>query len=146
MRHLIHIFSALFLMLTIGLVAPAQAQAETISVKIQSIAASSSGENFDSKLEPLRSKLQKAFRGYSNFKLVGDSKFQLKDGQKETTNLPDGSVMTVTFHGLAGKFIKLGLGIAGKLNTTLRASPGSTFFQAGLEYQDGILILAITVD
>jgi len=146
MRTLMQLFTALFLMISFGLISPAEAYADTVSVRIQSIAASSSAEGFDSKLEPLRGKLEKAFRGYSSFKLVGDNTFQLKDGQKQTTRLPDGSNMTVTFHGIAGNFIKLGLGIAGKLNTTLRASPGSTFFQAGLEYQNGILILAITVN
>jgi hypothetical protein len=145
MRTILHLITTLVLVTSFGLFTPAVAQAETISVQIQSIAASSTGTSFDPSLESLRPKLQKAFGGYSNFQRVGDTTFTLKNGERQGTKLPDGSTINITFHGLAGKFIKLGLGVAGKLNTTLRASPGSTFFQAGLEYQDGILILAITV-
>ena len=122
-----------------------EARAESITVQIRSIAATNEAESFDPKLNDLKGKLLKAFGGYKTFKQVGVSTFTVAPEEKKSTTLPDGSSMTVSFHGYAGKFIKLGLGIAGKLNTTLRASPGSTFFQAGLSYRGGILILAITV-
>lgn len=144
MRMILNIFMTLMMMVGLMFTAPAVAHAEDITVQVRSIAASN-GEGFDPKLEDLRSKLEKAFKGYTKFQLVGDTTFPVAEGEKKTIRLPNGASMSVTFHGLAGKFIKLGLGIAGKLNTTLRASSGSTFFQAGLEYQDGILILAITV-
>jgi hypothetical protein len=76
---------------------------------------------------------------------VAVTSFQLTPSGEKTATLPDGSAMTVKFHGFSGKFIKLGFGIEGKLNTILRATPGGTFFQAGLKYGDGILILAISV-
>lgn len=145
MRTLLNMLMTLVMVLGFFAVAPAVAYAEDITVQVRSIAADQTTTAFDPQLEDLRKKLEKAFKGYTNFKLVGDSTFTVPNGEKKTANLPNGSTISVTFHGFAGKFIKIGLGIAGKLNTTLRASPGSTFFQAGLEYQSGILILAITV-
>ena len=144
MRMILNILLTLTMMTGLMIAAPAVAHAEDITVQVRSVLASN-GEGFDPKLEDLRSKLAKAFKGYTKFQLIGDTTFPVAEGEKKTIRLPNGASMSVTFHGLAGKFIKLGLGIAGKLNTTLRASSGSTFFQAGLEYQDGILILAITV-
>lgn len=144
MRMILNIMLTLMMVTGLTFAAPAMAQAEEITVQVRSISASN-GEGFDPKLEDLRSKLEKAFKGYTKFQMIGDTTFPVAEGEKKTIRLPNGASMSVTFHGLAGKFIKLGLGIAGKLNTTLRASSGSTFFQAGLEYQDGILILAITV-
>lgn len=145
MRTLLNILMTLVMVIGFVAAAPAAAHAEDITVQVRSIAANQDGTAFDPQLEDLRSKLSKAFKGYTNFKQVGDSSFVVPEGEKKTASLPNGSTISVTFNGYAGKFIKLGLGIAGRLNTTLRASPGSTFFQAGLEYQSGILILAITV-
>ncbi len=145
MRTVMNIFVAMLVVGGLLSVAPAEAAAESITVQIRSIAATNDGNSFDPKLNDLKSKLQKAFGGYSNFEQVGNSTFKVAKDQRKSTSLPNGSSITVTFHGYAAKFIKLGLGIAGKLNTTLRASPGSTFFQAGLNYKGGILVLAITV-
>lgn len=136
---------ALVMLAGLVLAAPAQAFAQDITVQVRSISASQEGTKFDPKLEDLRKKLGKAFKGYTNFELVGDNTFKVALDETKTTSLPNGDTISVSFHGMAGKFIRLGLGIAGKLNTTLRASSGSTFFQAGLEYQSGILILAITI-
>lgn len=144
MRTILNIFLAVMIG-GVFMAAPAQASAESITVQIRSIAATNQGESFDPKLNDLKGKLKKAFGGYSNFKQVGNLNFKVKKGAQKSNKLADGSNITVSFHGYAGKFIKLGLSIAGKLNTTLRASPGSTFFQAGLNYQGGILVLAITV-
>lgn len=146
MRMALNILMALTMVATFfGGFQVADASAETISVRIRSIAANNQGKAFDSNLNDLKGKLSKAFGGYTNFKQVKDDSFTVAEKGKKTSKLPNGSDISVTFHGFAGKFIKLGLGIAGKLNTTLRASPGSTFFQAGLSYKGGILILAITV-
>ncbi|MEZ4458599.1 MAG: hypothetical protein R3E66_02505 [bacterium] len=145
MRTIMNMLMALVMLAGLVLAAPAQAFAQDITVQVRSISASQEGTKFDPKLEDLRKKLGKAFKGYTNFELVGDNTFKVALDETKTTSLPNGDTISVSFHGMAGKFIRLGLGIAGKLNTTLRASSGSTFFQAGLEYQSGILILAITI-
>lgn len=144
MRGFIKIFLAL---LVVGTMAGAAdtAAAQDVDVTVRSISASKNGNYFDPKLENLKTKLTRAFSGYTNFKLVQKDDFKLEKSNSETVTVPGGTDVTITFHGLAGDFYKMGLSIADKLTTTLRASPRSTFFQAGLRYKSGILILAITV-
>lgn len=122
------------------------ASAQTVDVEVRAISASKDGDSFDSKLADLKAKLQKVFANYSSFEQLSKTSIQLDKGQTNSVRLPEGSTLEITFHGLAEDLIKLGVDVGDKLSTTLRASPGSTFFQAGLEYGDGILILAITVD
>lgn len=122
------------------------AAAQDVDVTVRSISAKKDGSYFDPKLKDLEAKLTRAFSGYSYFKLVQKDTFKLEKSESETVTVPGGTDVTLTFHGLAGDFYKMGLSIADKLSTTLRASSGSTFFQAGLRYKSGILILAITVE
>ncbi|QDG51238.1 hypothetical protein FIV42_10950 [Persicimonas caeni] len=120
------------------------AAAQDVTVRIRSIGACTEGKAFDSELDDLKGKLKKAFRGYSSFKLIDDDQFTLSKKQSHTETVPGGTKVKITFHGTAGNMLRLGLAIGDKLQTTLRASPGSTFFQAGLDYKDCMLILAIT--
>ncbi|MGM0558530.1 MAG: hypothetical protein ACQEVA_19245 [Myxococcota bacterium] len=145
MRAITNIFLALVVVGTmLGFADTAAAQ--DVDVTVRSISASKDGNNFDPKLNDLKNKLTRAFSGYTSFKLVQTDDFTLDKSQAETVTVPGGTEVTLTFHGLAGDFYKMGLSIADKLTTTLRASPKSTFFQAGLSYKSGILILAITVE
>lgn len=137
----IFFFAAAFLFVS----APAFAQ-ETVSVEVRSIAASSDGAGFDSRLNDLRARLQRGFAGYSSFQQLDNHQVTLRQGAANSLRLPTGGTLTLEYQGMAGDLVKLGLSIEGRLNTTLRATPGSTFFQAGLSYQSGILILAITVE
>lgn len=144
MRTALNIFIALLMLGTLTGFSP-EAHADQITVEVRTISATTDGEGFDNRLDHLKRKLQKAFRGYKSFKQVGKRSLRLRDKAHKSMPLPNGSELTITFHGMSGSLVKLGLAIAGKMSTTLRASPGSTFFQAGLDYQGGILILAITV-
>ncbi|MFB6350909.1 MAG: hypothetical protein ABEN55_15805 [Bradymonadaceae bacterium] len=145
MRTFFHILVATAaLAVVLGASPPASAQ--TIDVEVRAISASKQGDSFDKKLSDLKSKLEKVFANYSHFEQLSQTSIQLDKGQTDSVNLPEGSTLEITFHGLAKDLIKLGVDVGDKMSTTLRASPGSTFFQAGLEYDDGILILAITVD
>lgn len=137
-------FTLLMFGALLGLSSPAFAQ-DSITVEVRSIYASKDGSSFDSSLNDLKNKLTRAFGGYTNFEQVGDTSLKISKSKSKSTRLANGSTMKLTFHGETGRFVKLGLSIAGKLNTTLKATKGSTFFQAGLNYKSGILILAITV-
>ena len=119
--------------------------AKDITVEVRSIAASREGDSVDPKLKDIQGTLNVTFAGYSNFEQLGVQRVGLAPRKSKKVKLPNGSMLTLTFQGLAGDLIKLGLGIADKMNTTLRVSPGSTFFQAGMRYKGGILILAIKV-
>lgn len=123
-----------------------EVSAEPITVEVRSIAASKDGEGVDDSLEDMQSKLEKVFGNYSTFEQVDRSSIELDKNQQKSVELPENSVLEVTFHGFSDDLIKVGISVADKLSTTLRMSSGSTFFQAGLDYKDGILILAITVE
>lgn len=144
MRTALHIFITLLTLGTLLGFSP-DARADSITVEVRSIAASAKGEAFDNRLSELEGQLTKAFRGYTSFKQVGKRILRIGEDKEKSAPLPNGSELTLSYHGMAGKLVKIGLSIAGKMSTTLRASPGSTFFQAGMDYEDGILILAITV-
>ena len=145
MRTLLHIlFATVALGAVLGFSPTVSAQ--QVAVEVRSIAASKTDKGFDDDLSDLKGKLEKVFGSYSTFEQLSRQNVQLDKDQKKSITLPEGSTLKVTFHGFADDLIKLGIDVAGKLSTTLRASPGSTFFQAGLQYGDGILILAITVD
>jgi len=145
MRTLLHIlFATVALGAVLGFSPTVSAQ--QVAVEVRSIAASKTDKGFDDDLSDLKGKLEKVFGSYSTFEQLSRQNVQLDKDQKKSITLPEGSTLKVTFHGFADDLIKLGIDVAGKLSTTLRASPGSTFFQAGLQYGDGIVILAITVD
>lgn len=145
MRTALNIFIALLTLGTLLGFSPGEAHADSITVEVRSIVASTEGDAFDNRLDDLKTKLQKAFRGYKSFKQLGRRSLKFKEDKEKSMPLPNGSELTLTYHGMAGDLVKLGLSIAGKMSTTLRASPGSTFFQAGMDHDDGMLILAITV-
>lgn len=144
MRTAFNIFIALLMLGTFLGTSP-EAYADPITVEVRTIAASTQGTGFDARLNPLKGQLTKAFRGYTSFKLEGQRTLRLKDGKSKSMPLPNGSELTLTHHGMAGNLIKLGLSLADKMSTMLRVSRGSTFFQAGMDYGSGILIVAITV-
>lgn len=143
MRTLLNIFLTLTVLM--GVLAFARpAAAQDISVRVRVIAATKQGDSFDKKLGDLKNKLQKAFGGYSNFKLLDDTKFKLEKSQSRSMSLPGGTKLKLTFNGVSADLLRIGLAIGDQFSTTLRASRGSTFFQAGLDYKNGTLILAIT--
>lgn len=128
------------------LLMPTSAVAQTISVEIRSIAADQQGESLDEGLSDLEPKLTRVFQDYTSFELIERREMDIAEGDSSSLTLPEGSTLTLEFRGWSEGMIKLGLEIGEKLSTTLRASPGSTFFQAGLDYREGILVIAITVD
>jgi hypothetical protein len=131
--------------LAVGLVGWTPPAAADITVEVRTISAQKGSPQFDPRLEDLRGQLSKAFAGYTSFSQVDTQSMKMAEKGSGKVRLVNGQEMTLTFFGLAGNLVTLGLNLVGKMNTTLRLSPGSTFFQAGMEYKDGILILAIRV-
>ena len=132
--------------LGLGMVsATSEARAEDVSVEVRSIAATKGSGGVDPKLHDIKGQLEKGFGSYTSFTLIDQANLKIAQGQQRDVSLPNGSSMSLTFHGFAGNLAKLGMAIGERLNTTVRLSHGSTFFQAGMTYKDGILILAIKV-
>lgn len=144
MRAIFQLFSLFFLVGGLLAFSP-EARAQSVNVEVRSIAASKSGQKFDAQLDHLRNQLDRGFAGYTQFQQVGQSSFKLEPKGTNAVSLPNGSTMKLSHLGPSGQFLQLGLNIEERLKTTLRLSPGSTFFQAGMPYKDGILIITITV-
>ena len=125
---------------------PAAAETHTISVEVRSIAADRQTETIDAALSDLEPKLRDVFADYTSFELLERRSITISKDEEQSLTLPQGSELRIGFRGWNEELIELDLELGDKLSTTLRASPGSTFFQAGLSYDEGILILAITVE
>lgn len=119
---------------------------ESVSVEVRTIYASTDGEECERALRRFCGRLERGFAGFSSFQQLDSSTLRVEKDQAAQFTLPTNATVTVTYNGRVDDFVKLGLAIDDRLNTTLRATPGSTFFQAGLRHREGILILAITVE
>ena len=128
---------------------------ETVSIEIRTIYATTDPKGIDNKLKPLKGKLTKAFSNYGTFKELARHETSLREGSAYEFSIPGGTRLIITHKGEVTvnvdktkdpqALIKLGLSVDKKFNSSVRASRGSTFFQAGLPHGSGILILAITV-
>ena len=119
---------------------------EKVTVEVRSITASVEGEEFDEELDDIKSRLHRGFEDYSSFRQLDRQTRQIERDDKTEFKLPSDDLLTLGYDGRTDDFVRLGLVLEDRLSTTLRASPGSTFFQAGLRYDDGLLIVAITVE
>lgn len=137
---------ALFFVSILMLMGSAAMAEEAVTVEVRTIYASAEGEDCDEALGGLCGRLERGFGGYSSFQQLAENELRIAGGNSKAMSLPTGSTVRVSFHGKEENFVRLGLAIDDRLNTTLRATPGSTFFQAGLRHREGILILAITVE
>lgn len=145
MRTLTHMLLALSVLM-IGVVGAAP-EASALTVEVRSIAADQQGKPYiDPRLGDLKGQLQsRGFSAYKSFKLVDTKTVQLPEQRPGQVTLVNGDTLALTFEGKDGKLAKLRLVILCKLDTRLRVSPGSTFFQAGLRHGSATLILAIVV-
>lgn len=121
-------------------------QRDSVTVEVRSIVATPEGDEFDSDLEDLRGRLERGFEDYSSFRQLERDSRTVQQDDSEQFELPTDDNLTLGFEGRDDEFVRLGLDLEDRLSTTLRATPGSTFFQAGLRYEDGLLVLAITVE
>ncbi len=132
-------------LLTLGV--STAAFASDIHVDVHTIYATDGEPAVDSKLASLKDELLSGFPGYSSFTLLRKDTLEIPAGENRSMELPDQekSVLEIGNQGRTQKedLLKLQVGLKGKIAAEVKASPGSTFFQAGLLYKDGILILAI---
>lgn len=119
------------------------AQAQDVSLEVRSIHANKDGSGVDSSLNDIKSKLERGFGGYTGFKLLSSTVLTLKKGGAKSVTLPNNTNMTLNFNGFAGNLANIGMQISDKVNSKVRLSKGSTFFQAGMRHKGGILITAI---
>jgi len=124
----------------------ASASADEISVNLRTIYAATGEAQVDTTLSRLRDELRRAFPGFQRFTLLEQQVIEIPLGESRSRILPDSdrSELVITYSGVTeDKLLALRVGLKGKIAADVKASSGSTFFQAGLAYEDGILILAI---
>lgn len=93
---------------------------------------------------PLDSLLRKAFPDYRYFTLLSTTATRVELGKSGQVPLPNGLVLDLGYQGMEDAMMRLELSIPPRLKTSMRVSDGGTFFQAGMPYSNGVLVLAIT--
>ena len=122
--------------------APAPAPAVAVSVKVATIHAKV-GKGPAPTVEKLVARLRKAFPGYHTFVVLGTTTLALtKDGSGQA-KLPNGSALEITYLGRAKDLLRLRVALPPRLKTEVRVADGATFYQAGVEHDGGVLILAL---
>ena len=128
----------------VGVSAFAQsAQAQDVTLEVRSIHATKDGQGVDPALNDIKSKLERGFGGYTGFKLLSTREVTLSKGASKSVTLPNKVNMTLNFNGFAGNLANIGMQVSDKVNSKVRLSKGSTFFQAGMRHAKGILVIAI---
>jgi hypothetical protein len=133
---------------TVSHIQPAEAS-DGVDVEVRSIKATKeapeNGQTVGSDLSSLASKLTGTFGDYKSFRQLSMSSFSLGNGATHSISLPNGDRAEFSFKGKADDLLKLGVNVADRASISLRLSSGSTFFQAGLDLDGGMLIVAVTV-
>lgn len=123
---------------------PAEAQAQTASVRVQTIHATNNGDVMDGALSSIASQLRSRFRQYSSFRQQGDTRLNLAQGQSRSVSLPSGQDVTVRFDGMSGSAYRLVVSMRGG-STSLTVSGGGVIFVSGPNYQGGQLVIALSI-
>lgn len=124
---------------------PAAAQETAIHVQVRAIYVSNQGQGVDPELTDLKGSLVKGFEGYSRFQALSTVDATIAPGAAHQFAVPGDKSLEIRYRDAPSGLIRLGLNIPDGFKTNVRVSRGNTFFQAGLPYKDGVLVLAIKV-
>ncbi len=117
--------------------------ADGVNIKVAVIHAVKGKAKSDPALKKIEPALRKAFGGYGTFKQLDKHNFELKQKGTKKVSLPNGSSAAVRYDGQKGKHHLIRLTIPkSKVDVDLRAPAKRMFYQAGMKYKGGILILA----
>lgn len=129
--------------LIVGLVAPAVA-ADQADLKVSVIHATKRAGPPDPALARIQNTLEKTFGGYSSFRELAKHKIELPLKKTKQIKLPNDHTAGFTYEGSVKEQEKIRLSIPrSKVDVSLRVPPRKVFYQAGLPYDGGILILAL---
>jgi hypothetical protein len=123
----------------------ASAQEAPIQVQVRAIHVSNQGQGVDPALTDLKGSLTKGFEGYTRFRALSTVDATIAPGAAHQFTVPGDKTLEIRYRDAPNGLIRLGLNIPDGFKTNVRVSRGNTFFQAGLPYQDGVLVLAIKV-
>ena len=120
---------------------------DEIGLKVVVIHATRDPGGVDSSLKRIQSALKDSFGNYKSFKPLAKANIRLsKNDKSPKLQLPNGQTASFRYDGKDGKSHKLHLSIPkSKVNVDLRSPLKRPFFQAGMRYREGILILALVL-
>ena len=129
--------------LLLGNVNTAHATKE-VTTKVAIIHASKAKGGVDKSLsKKIVRSLRKTFGGYTTFKQLDKKTLKLTTKSPKVIKLPNAQKATLSYRGKKGRSHQLTLAIPkSKVNVDLSAPAKKLFYQAGIPYKDGILILA----
>ncbi len=135
---------ALFLSLIIAFSVLGSAYAQKVTVETSFIKGSNKGDIIDSKLKNIVSQL--ASLNYSSYSLIGRD-VKTGDPREELLfDMPDGDTLRIVILGIEDTYIKLLVSMKNAgLKTNFKINNKGTLIVGGNEYQDGSLIIALTV-
>ena len=115
----------------------------TAKVKVAVIHATKAKAPKDPALKKIEKSLKTAFGGYKSFKQLDKQVLKLTAGKPANIKLPGAQKARLTYKGKKGKRHMMTLAIPkSKVNVDLRVPARKLFYQAGIPYKNGILILA----
>ena len=142
-RGLVFVLALLGAVVVIGF-GPAEAQAQTVNIRVQTILASNNGNGIDGSLSSIASELRSRFSQYSSFRQLQDNRLAMSQGQTRSISLPNGQNVSISFLGMSGSSYQLNVSMPGG-GSTVTVGPGGIFFLAGPRHQGGLLVIAIRV-
>ncbi|MFA5624442.1 MAG: hypothetical protein WC966_05240 [Bradymonadales bacterium] len=127
----------------------ANSKSETLAFDIQIIHAQESKEALISDgLELFEEDFSSAFSDFNHFTLLQNSYHRATAKQPAALLIPSDppARLLISYLGRADKdAYNIEISVDAKVIAKLKLTRGATFFQAGIPYQDGILIVAITL-
>lgn len=125
------------------LAVPALAADPQVSITVQVVHATKTGNQVDPALEKLKKRM--ADFGFTSYKLLETRVLVLAFGSEGTVDLPGGKKFVVKPEQLEpdGK-LRIHAHVAGEAKVTYSIEPGKDLLVGGVPYEDGKLVLVIT--
>jgi hypothetical protein len=116
-----------------------------VQCEIQVVHATRGKPFIDPALKKLSRYLDRSFGSrYQRFTSLKRHVMLLKKHQSGENDLPNNTVLKLTFKGTENSLLRLEMAVGG-LKTTVKIHDGGLFFQAGRRYKGGMIIVAIRI-
>lgn len=120
----------------------AYAQDESVTIEVEIILASDSGEGVSSELNAYAGRLQSQFGQFDSFRRLTSTSFSLQSGGSESISIPGVGSAGFNFAGVNGSRFQLDISVPGG-GTRVESPRGGFFFVGGPRAPGGTIILLI---
>jgi hypothetical protein len=129
----------------VGIPQVSHAQEDSVTIEVEIILASDSGDGVASELRPYAGRLQSQFSQFDSFRRLTSTSFTLNIGEDESISIPGVGSAGFSFAGLSGSRFKLDVSVPGG-GTTVESPRGGIFFVGGPRAPGGTIILLIRTE